>query len=328
MTRVHHLGQEAYDRSPRPVVAAPEVCLAVRPAAAAQPGSLLPRPDRRPPRPPDRLELQTACRAPGAAAAPAYEPAVRPERLDRAERSARLHHLVRLAPAASLKPEPAVQAEQPGFPQFARPSFQVPDARRVIPWVLEAEAGPIRVRRQGPAVHSGCPASAEMEYEAALEWTGPQLGRRPGVAVVVEPSAAIPASVARAAQAPASVGSAAPVGVAGSAERSVNRSNAAPCSGRLGSRAPGPGPWRQQRCWQGLLASASGGSGGRCSRTDPADRETPGSADAAYRGSRVHPDALPRSRRRGQVSSDLLEPGRWAVPRCLYSLSSSWTPAS
>jgi hypothetical protein len=92
-------GRQADDRSSRPVVPDPEVCLAARPAPAAQLGWLPPRSDQRQPRLPDRLALQVGFQA-GAAAVPGYQPAAQPEELNRAEWSTLSPHLVMLAPAA------------------------------------------------------------------------------------------------------------------------------------------------------------------------------------------------------------------------------------
>jgi hypothetical protein len=113
-------GRRAYHRWSHLVVLAPAVCLAARPAPAAQPGSLLRLSDQQPPQLPDRLELLmllAGFQDPGAAvAAPGYEPAAQPEQLDQAEWSARLPRSTRphLARVASLCRElaSAAQAEQ------------------------------------------------------------------------------------------------------------------------------------------------------------------------------------------------------------------------
>ena len=110
-------GRRAYHRSSHPGVLAPVVCLAARPAPAAQPESLLRLSDQQPPQLPDPLELLAGFQEPGAAvAAPEYEPAAQPDQLDQAEWSARLLRSTRphLARVASLCRElaSAAQAEQ------------------------------------------------------------------------------------------------------------------------------------------------------------------------------------------------------------------------
>ena len=110
-------GRRAYHRWSHLVVLAPAVCLAARPAPAAQPGSLLRLSDQQPPQLPDPLELLAGFQEPGAAvAAPEYEPAAQPAQLDQAEWSARLprsarHHSARVA-SLCRELASAAQAEQ------------------------------------------------------------------------------------------------------------------------------------------------------------------------------------------------------------------------
>src|SRR5512132_1559766 len=98
-----HPGRRAYgwwSRLARPV---PEARLAVRPAPAERlverPGKWLPRSDQQPPQSPNSLGDQAGVQAEDAAG-PAYQTAVRQERLDPHGQSTRSSHWVRLAPAA------------------------------------------------------------------------------------------------------------------------------------------------------------------------------------------------------------------------------------
>ena len=86
--QVRRHGPLAYAQWSRLVALEPVVCLAARPAPAAELAYLRRLPSgRQRLRLPDRLELRVGFQAPGAAAAaaPGYEPAAQPEHLDRAE---------------------------------------------------------------------------------------------------------------------------------------------------------------------------------------------------------------------------------------------------
>jgi hypothetical protein len=212
---------------------------------------------------------------------------------------------------AGESPEVAAQAQQPGRPQAARPSFQTRAGSESLVWALMGAADPIRVRHPEQVVCWEALKAATTDYEAPPGRKCSEPGRRS--AVVAEPAATAPAAAAGVAE-PAAAESAVthPVSVGSAAEGPVSAGSAAPVHS-FGGSAECLGTLRQMQAADGRQIQEAG----RCCLHQPLSRERLGlrawppvalhgllcfgrSTSLGPEHSRpAHFDAPPRSPRRG-----------------------------